>query len=987
MTGSRPKNTEQLGSNHEAYTSSKTAVLLDRLRTALDERYHIERELGRGGMAVVYLAEDIKHHRRVALKVLRPELTAVLGAQRFLTEIEITARLNNPHILPLHDSGEAAGLLFYVMPYVEGESLRARLDREKQLPIEDALEIARDVAAALSYAHSHGLIHRDIKPENILLSAGEAVVADFGIAQAVSVAGAERLTETGMTMGTPAYMSPEQAMGERELEARSDIYALGCVLYEMLAGQPPLVGATAQATMARRLSETPAPLRAVRDTVPAELEQAVRKALARVPADRFISAQQLAEALRVCEAYVPPVRGVPRRKATRALLALGALAALAVIGALLLRSPSRPDLDPNLLVVAPFDVLDPELGLWREGLVDLLSASLDGAGPLRAAPPSAVVKLWEGRADALSASRLAGGLGAGLAVFGRIVQAGEDSVRLSTSLFDVSAGRALAEFEFRGTASRIDGLADSLALRVLAEVSRARRLAGERLSSLGSRSPAAIKAFLQGEQHLRRMSLDSAELHYQRAIDQDSTFVLALNKMGLALAWNGKEEVGREHTLRAGSLNRGLAPRESLLVAADSLFASLQGWEQVFRGDSASWSRLARLFTTLERATELYPKDVGAWYRLGEARAHWGTSTGVTSQQRLLPFARAMELDSGFAPAYLHLAELTLEVHGVEAGRRLMTALANSNPTGQARSFRLTSALLDPLQDAAPQAVLRAKSLSAADWLEIVSLLFYVADSAETVIHAAKEAVRQSTGSDDFAAVQLAFARALRGHPGEARQEQLPLYPESRDLVFYPFLFSELALLGSVPRDTAAAVFTTWLADQKFTHMALAWWYAVGDTLFLARAERAATSSRGELPMGDRAFLGYTRDVARAYLALARGDSTEALRRFAALPPWPCLACYRERLMRARLLAASGKLDEAAVLLDAEPRLSVPRHPGHVLWVLERARVREQLGHQKQAIAAYSYVADVWRHADPELQPVVREARAALARLTMEPQQ
>jgi hypothetical protein len=421
-------------------------------------------------------------------------------------------------------------------------------------------------------------------------------------------------------------------------------------------------------------------------------------------------------------------------------------------------------------------------------------------------------------------------------------------------------------------------------------------------------------------------------------------------------------------------------------VAADSIFASFHGWEQYFQGDSASWSRLIRLFTTLGRATELYPDDVGAWYRLGEARAHWGTSSGFTSQERLLPFARAVELDSGFAPAYLHLAELTLEVHGVVVGRRLMTALANSNPTGQARSFRLTSALLDPLQDRAPQAVLRAESLSAADWLAIVTLLSYAADSAEAVIHAAKEAVRQSTGSDDFSAVQLAFARALRGHPGEARQEQLPVYPDSRNMVFYPFLFSELALLGSVPRDTAAAVFATWLADQKLTHMALAWWYAVGDTLFLARAERAADSSLASPSEPDRAFGRYIRDVIRAYRALARGDSTEARDRLAALPPWPCVSCYHERLTRARLLAASGKHGEAAVILDADPRLSVPQHPGHVLWVLERARVQEQLGHQSQAIPAYSYVADVWRHADPELQPVVRDARAALARLTVEPQ-
>ena len=247
---------------------------------ALTDRYVIERELGSGGMAIVYLAEDLKHHRKVAVKVLRPELAAALGAERFLREIEIAARLQHPHILPLHDSGEAEGVLYYVMPYVEGESLRDRLNRETQLPLEDALQIAREVADALGYAHSHQVIHRDIKPENVLLSGGHAVVADFGIARAISAAGGEQLTQTGLAMGTPAYMSPEQAMGKAQLDARSDLYSLGCVLYEMLAGEPPFAGASAEAIIARRLTESAPGLHAVRDTVPDPVEQVVTKALA-----------------------------------------------------------------------------------------------------------------------------------------------------------------------------------------------------------------------------------------------------------------------------------------------------------------------------------------------------------------------------------------------------------------------------------------------------------------------------------------------------------------------------------------------------------------------------------------------------------------------------------------------------------------------------------------------------------------------------------
>jgi tRNA A-37 threonylcarbamoyl transferase component Bud32 len=268
----------------------------DRL-AALADRYRIERELGAGGMATVYLAHDLKHDRKVAIKVLRPELAAVIGAERFLREIKTIATLQHPHILGLIDSGEVNGTAYYVMPFVEGESLRDRLHREKQLPINDAVRLATEVASALDYAHRHGVIHRDIKPENIMLHDGSALVADFGIALAVSSAGGSRMTETGMSLGTPHYMSPEQAMGEREITARSDVYALGCVTYEMLSGDPPFTGSTAQAIIAKVMTEKPVPPSKMRDTVPEDVEDAVLTALAKLPADRFGSAKEFALAL------------------------------------------------------------------------------------------------------------------------------------------------------------------------------------------------------------------------------------------------------------------------------------------------------------------------------------------------------------------------------------------------------------------------------------------------------------------------------------------------------------------------------------------------------------------------------------------------------------------------------------------------------------------------------------------------------------------
>ena len=391
----------------------------DRLSTALDGRYTIVREIGAGGMATVFLAEDVRHRRKVAIKVLHPELTAVLGPERFLNEIELTANLQHPHILPLFDSGAADTLLFYVMPFVEGETLRQKLRREQQLPIAEAVRIATDVADALEYAHKHGVVHRDIKPENVLLHEGRPLVADFGIALAVQQAGGERMTQTGMSLGTPQYMAPEQAMGDKGVDFRADIYALGAVTYEMLTGEPPFTGPNAQAIVAKILTTDPSSLIGKRRSVPAHVEDAVLTALEKMPADRFGSAAEFAASLRAQNASLPTTRA---RRASAApssdravpwrliALGVGVVAALASgLGFAAARMMAGDDTPP---VVTRFVVTTPEDHRLAGSGFTVVALSPDGSTLVYAGQSTRGVQLYRRKLDELEATPIAGTEGA-----------------------------------------------------------------------------------------------------------------------------------------------------------------------------------------------------------------------------------------------------------------------------------------------------------------------------------------------------------------------------------------------------------------------------------------------------------------------------------------------------------------------------------------------------------------------------------------------
>ena len=375
-----------------------------RLNTALEGRYAIERELGEGGMATVYLSEDLKHHRKVALKVLKPELAAVVGAERFLAEIEVTANLQHPNILPLHDSGEADGFLFYVMPYVEGDTLKDRLDREHQLPVGDAVQIATDMGEALGYAHRQGVIHRDIKPANVLLLEGTPVISDFGIALAVGAAGGGRLTETGLSLGTPHYMSPEQAMGDQNVGPQTDTYALGCVLYEMLVGEPPYTGPNAQAVLGQIITGEAVSAVEKRSSVPPNVDGAIRKALEKLPADRFTSAQDFVRALgdehfRYGELVAGAGEAVGGRHWKRIAVGASTVAAVTMVGfGWSLLRPDAPRPVTRVSVDIPEDQFFHPIG----GDLDL---SRDGALLVyRGVGDEGRSQLWTRRLDALDAT-------------------------------------------------------------------------------------------------------------------------------------------------------------------------------------------------------------------------------------------------------------------------------------------------------------------------------------------------------------------------------------------------------------------------------------------------------------------------------------------------------------------------------------------------------------------------------------------------------
>ena len=690
-----------------------TGALQERLQAALGSAYSVESELGGGGMSRVFVATERSLDRSVVLKVLPPELAHALSADRFRQEIRLAARLQHPHIVPLHSAGEADGLLYYTMPLVEGESLRARLARGGELPVREAVRVLRDVAAALAYAHEHGLVHRDIKPDNVLLSGGEALVTDFGVAKALSAAATSEssgLTSLGVALGTPAYMAPEQAAADPQVDHRADLYAWGCLAYECLTGQPPFSGRQTAALLAAHMAETPEAIGRRRPMLPPTLSALVMRCLEKRPADR---PQSAAEVLQALEGAITPTGGsaptvpvrLPRHRRWPLIAAIGGGAVALIAGLVLYLSrpsnASAKNLDARVVAVLPFRVAgaDPSLGYLREGMVDLLAAKLTGAGGLRAAEPRTVLSAWRragGAADRelaeTEAFTLSRNLGAGRLIQGSLVGTNR-RLTLSAALLNVSKGSAVTQATVDGPEDSLPVLLDRLTAQLLTAQAGS---AGIETGGLSTSLP-ALQAYLDGVAAYRRGRYVDAGKALNRALDADSTFAAAALMLQEAAGWEDVPGTERADHVLATFQDR-LSPRDQVQFRA------------VYGPHYPREASGAELVTSAERAVAAYPDQPDAWYHLGDWYYHFGDFLGIPDApaRALAAFERATALDPDFSGPRQHIIDLHAIQKDTADLKRLQQRLQSDSSEGRRLYFlwRIATAIGDSAARARQRATL-----------------------------------------------------------------------------------------------------------------------------------------------------------------------------------------------------------------------------------------------------------------------------------------
>lgn len=975
--------------------SDAPTALAGALASAVADHYRVDRVLGVGGMATVYLATDLKHDRPVALKVLAPDFAHSLGTERFHREVRVAARMQHPHILSVFDSGEAAGHLWYTMPFVDGESLRDRLRREPRLPLNDALRIIDQAAQALDYAHAHGVIHRDVKPENLLLTRdGNTLVADFGIARPVASAD-ENLTTTGLGIGTPMYMSPEQAMGERVLDARTDVYSLGAVLYEALAGAPPFSGPTAQAIIARQLGGQLADLRSTRTDVPDAVAEAVRRALEADPSKRFASAAEFARALGF-DARTPVSRSSPiappRRPSTRAVIAAIAAVAVVAAGAWMMAS-RRGSAAPsaNRVAVLPFAVRGgPSVVTLRDGLVDLLSRDLDGAGELRAVDGTTVLtaarKEGDAPLDLESGARLARRVGAGRFVLGNVVAVG-GQVRIDAQLYDVASTppSAISTASVNGDTTQMLSLLDRLAATLLAGRFGS---AGGRLAQIAAKtteSLPALRAFLDGEQRVRASDDAAALKLYQQATQLDSTFALAHYRVALVAATLERPTLVGPGIERALKYADRLAARDRRLLGA---FAALVDG----RPDDAEREYRALL--------EDYPDDLEVQWRLATTLYQYNPVRGRSIQESRPLFESVRRLDPSFVCTVCALKSLALIAGEAARAESLVASLGRVRYTDSVvfAAASRDEAALHRLAGEARSAI-PAGPLVGTVW--IVGQYFQQPRAVEPIAWAA------ATRPDRSQANVNSLAKLLLGLGRWASADSVmasvasgawsPWAQTARGLnATYPFLEVPRADLERLRSDIVALD----LADQPGLYnralvstQPLTRRYAVG--LLSSRLGDFAAALRAAAWLEDSTAgvhpqIGRSLGAAvRADVALSQGRAAEALKALeqvrgriplAVATSNPLSEDYA-RLLRVRALVALGRDDDALPWLlngfdAAESDLVLRPHVARQL-----AELYERKGDRRRAAEQLELFVRYWSDCEPRLRGAVEDARARLARL------
>ncbi len=655
--------------------------------------YRILGELGHGASASVYLADDPRHERQVALKVLYPEVAESVGRQRFLQEIKLAARLQHPHILPVFDSGETQGRLWYAAPYVAGETLRHRLKREPRLPIAEAVRIAREVALALDYAHRQGVVHRDVKPANILLADGQALVADFGIAralrrgpQAATNTSDEELTETGLAIGTPAYMSPEQASGGVAVDGRSDLYSLGCVLYEMLAGRPPFIGSSAATLLHEHLTAEPPRVTDARPEVPSGIAAALHRTLAKTPEGRYATATEFAEALATGErqaGVVPPPTARGRwsrsRRAITVLLATvafaGALAYLRITHARSSGGVVHPM--ASTIAVLPFVPVLPDTMLSRLGreLAVTLSANLDGVGGIRATEPLAVLGQVKGNEPVTpeAGSELARSLGARSLLQGTLVREGP-KVRLDVELLVAENHASLARSTITGPVGDITALTDSTTLAVLKDIWRGGNMPAPSLAAITTHSVPALRAYLNGELAMSRADFDVAVRSFEQAFAADSTFWFAYWRSLYPRMYEGTP--ADSGTLAALLAHRRQLPEPDRLLLENSL----------------TKKTMSEHLALLRQITSRFPTYWPGWWDYANYMVHWTPYIGTQSEDARAALERTVQLNPGFAPGWEHLLWIAGDQRDTAGAHRALHEIEKMSST---TAYRLNPELLN----------------------------------------------------------------------------------------------------------------------------------------------------------------------------------------------------------------------------------------------------------------------------------------------------